>query len=326
MKYHEAIKRRHPEYDDLIKHWKFLEATYNGGRKWFGDNIFRYHKEGNKEFKDRLERAYRFNHTREIVNLVNKYVFRGEVKRQEEPPQALGEFWKRTTRDGQTIQQFMRQADIKASTFGRIWLIVDSTLKEGDAVSIADQKKQGGQVYAYIVPPTHMLDMGYGEDGELLWVLIYEPVRDDDDPFNSSGCIRKRWRVWTKTEWFLIEEKASGTKIEHALHSTGVNRLGIVPAIPLDALGNHESQYSSPALINDVAYLDRAVANYLSNLDAIIQDQTFSQLAIPAQNLMPGDDDYKKVVAMGTKRVFVFDGENGGQPLLPCHRMSSRPT
>jgi hypothetical protein len=45
------------------------------------------------------------------------------------------------------------------------------------------------------------------------------------------------------------------------------------------------------AMIADVAYLDRAVANYLSNMDAIIQDQTFSQLAMPAQGLMPGTSD-----------------------------------
>jgi hypothetical protein len=41
----------------------------------------------------------------------------------------------------------------------------------------------------------------------------------------------------------------------------------------------------STPLIADIAYLDRAAANYLSNLDAIIQDQTFSQLVIPAEAL-----------------------------------------
>ena len=52
-------------------------------------------------------------------------------------------------------------------------------------------------------------------------------------------------------------------------------------------MGQSESPYFSPSLIDDIAYLDRAVANYLSNLDAIIQDQTFSQLAIPVQSLLP---------------------------------------
>jgi hypothetical protein len=64
--------------------------------------------------------------------------------------------------------------------------------------------------------------------------------------------------------------------------------------------------YSSPALINDIAYLDRAIANYLSNLDAIIQDQTFSQLAMPAQGALPGDDKYDQLIDMGTKRIFTL--------------------
>lgn len=309
-----VIERRHPEYDGLVKHWNFLEATYKGGRSWFEENLFQYHKEGTNEHKDRLCRAYRFNHTREIVNLVNKYTFRGEVKRQEEPIKELGEFWKKATRDGRSIEQFMQQADIKSSTFGRIWIVVDSNLGEAGAISVADQKASGSQVYAYIVPPTHMLDMGFGDDGELLWALIYEPKRDDDDPFTSSGCIQKRWRIWTKEKWFLIAEVAEGTKMKYVIEEEGDNALGVVPIVALDALGNHESDYSSPALINDIAYLDRAVANYLSNLDAIIQDQTFSQLAIPAQNLAPGEDDYQKMVEMGTKRVFVYDGEGGGGP------------
>ncbi|KAB0846661.1 hypothetical protein FZI10_20630 [Cronobacter sakazakii] len=83
---------------------------------------------------------------------------------------------------------------------------------------------------------------------------------------------------------------------------------------PVDCIGESESPYFSPSLIDDIAYLDRAVANYLSNLDAIIQDQTFSQLAIPVQSLLPGDENHTKVLEMGTKRVFTFDSESGNQP------------
>ena len=65
------IARRHPEYDESVKHWDFLEDTYEGGREWFKDNIFRYIKEGDQEFADRVDRCYRFNHTREVVDLIN---------------------------------------------------------------------------------------------------------------------------------------------------------------------------------------------------------------------------------------------------------------
>jgi hypothetical protein len=69
-------------------------------------------------------------------------------------------------------------------------------------------------------------------------------------------------------------------------------------------------------MIADIAYLDRAVANYLSNLDAIIQDQTFSQLAMPAQNVLPGENGYTKLIEAGTKRIFLYDGEGGGVPFF----------
>ena len=56
----DLVARRHPEYEKKKEHWDFLASTYAGGRAWFNDNIFRYFKEGDQEFKERLERAYRF--------------------------------------------------------------------------------------------------------------------------------------------------------------------------------------------------------------------------------------------------------------------------
>ncbi|WP_228714442.1 hypothetical protein [Klebsiella pneumoniae] len=77
----DLVARRHPEYIKKKEHWDFLASTYAGGRAWFDDNIFRYFKEGDQEFKERLERAYRFNHTREVVNLINKYLFKEDIHR-----------------------------------------------------------------------------------------------------------------------------------------------------------------------------------------------------------------------------------------------------
>jgi len=94
---------------------------------------------------------------------------------------------------------------------------------------------------------------------------------------------------------------------------SGDHGLGIVPVVLADNIISDE-EYCAQSLIDEIAYLDRAVANYLSNLDAIIQDQTFSQLAMPAQNVLPGEDNYTKLTEMGTKRIFLYDGEGGAQP------------
>lgn len=307
------IDRRHPEYGENKKHWDFLEDTYEGGREWFKENVFRYIKEGDIEYNSRVERAYRFNHTREVVDLINKYLFKQNIIRNEEDaPDSVKEFWKSATRSGLSIGNLMRQVSKKTSIFGRIGIVVDRT-ETVSGVSVAEEKQLGAKTYAYIVGPEQLLDYSYSADGSLNWALIEECIRDDNDPINSTGAEEERWRLWTKTEWFLFKEVKEGRKKSIVLDSRGSHNIGVVPLVLADNIIS-DDLYESPSMIDDIAYLDRAVANYLSNLDAIIQDQTFSQLAMPAQGVLPGEDMYAKLTEMGTKRVFLYDGESGSQP------------
>ncbi|WP_156421587.1 hypothetical protein [Aureimonas sp. AU40] len=308
------IARRHPDYAVMLPHWEFLQATYRGGRAWFTENIFKFFKEGTDEFRDRLNRAYRFNHTRETVDLVTKYLFKAKVERNDNSAtEAVKRFWKRSTKSGMTIDQFAKHLAMSTSVFGQVGVVVDSKPVDG-AVSVADEKKAPNPIYAYIVKPMDILDFALEDDtdGKLLWILIREWVRDDEDPLLGTGQLKPRFRLWRPHEWVLYEEVDAGRrgKVVREI-SRGDNPIGEIPVVfARHTIG--ESHYSAPALIDDTAYLDRAVANYLSNLDAIIQDQTFSQLVMPAQGILPGDDKYKQLVEAGTKRMFTYDGSQGG--------------
>jgi hypothetical protein len=316
------IKRRHPEYENLQDHWSFLESCYLGGRKWFNDNIFQYVKEGSTEFSQRIIRAYRFNHTREIVDLVTKYIQRGKVNRNhDDASAAIKDFWEKTTQDGLDIDEFKRLVCTQSSIFGRPWIIVDKTAGEGGAGSAAGVMSKAdaeqSECYAYIVSPQDVLDWSYDEQGHLRWILIQEWTRNDEDPMTAGGELQPQYRLWTKTSWSLYKNKVgkNGDRLQTVYEdASGDHDLGVVPAIPAHNMISNDA-WSTPALIADIAYLDRAIANYLSNLDVIIQDQTFSQLAMPAQGLLPGEDDYKKMLEMGTKRVFLYDGEAGAAPM-----------
>lgn len=308
------IARRHPEYEENVKHWEFLEDTYEGGREWFKENIFRYIKEGDLEFNDRVDRAYRFNHSREVVDLINKYLFKQNVTRNEvDAPASVKEFWKSATRGGLTVKDLVRQVSKRTSIYGRIGIVVDTTAPSGSKLSKAEAKAQGVKTYAYHIAPDQLLDYAYDDISNLNWALVREVTRDDSDPLLSSGAQSYRYRLWTKMDWKLYEEREIGKRKVVVLVDESQHNLGQVPIILADHMIT-DDEYESPAMIDDIAYLDRAVANYLSNLDAIIQDQTFSQLAMPAQNVIPGEDSYTKLVEMGTKRVFLYDGEGGSAP------------
>ena len=311
------IKRRHPEYEESLSHWTFLNACYKGGREWFAPNIFRYLKEGDREFKDRVERAYRFNHSREVVDLIDKYLFKVDTERnKEDAPPELVAFWDNATKSGLNADQFSKQISRKSSIFGSVWVVVDSSKSQtvdGKSLSVAEAKKDKGRIFAYTVNPDRVLDFAYDEDGHLSWVLVYEQHRDDSDPFKSTGAYLDRYRLWTKQDWALFASTNTGKDVKVEEIDSGTHDLGVVPLFRVDAQITDE-KWKAPSLIGDIAYLDKAVANYLSNLDAIIQDQTFSQLAMPAQGLMPGEDGYDKLLEMGTKRIFLYDGEGGSKP------------
>lgn len=308
----ELIKKRHPEYSEFESHWTFLNSTYQGGRTWFKDNIFKYFKEGDTEYQDRIKRSYRFNHSKEVVELVNKYIWRSEAVRSKDAPVSIQNFWRKSTKNKWSISQFMQTVSKRTSIYGRIWIVVDSNYVKQDVnISQADAKTNGHKTFAYIVRPQDMLDMGYDENDDLLWVLIRESVRDDVSVL-STGDVTYRYRIWTREEWMIIEKDKRG---QLKITNQGENSIGVVPVFAADNLIG-DGKYTAPSLIGDIAYLDRACANYLSNLDAIIQDQTFSQLAIPAQALINENDidAEKRMVELGTKRVFTFDSE-GGVPM-----------
>jgi len=315
--------RKHPDYADNLDHWDFLEATYRGGRGWFEKNIFKYHKEGKDEYANRVARAYRFNHPKEIVELVNKYIFKADISRKDDAPEFLKRFWSKTSRRKWSIEEAMPVYSKWASVFGRIWVVVDTT-KPSEGVSLSgvfsveDLKKSGYRVYTYFIKPQDFLDCGYDDEGELIWALVRETYRDERDPLSLNGGLRTRYRLWERNQWTVYEPNDKEVLIQT---KSGVTNLGCVPIIPLDDITSSED-YTSSSLIEDIAYLDRAVANYLSNLDAIIQDQTFSQLAMPAQAALltsNSEEDVtsrNQILEVGKKRVFLYDGEGGAAPFF----------
>lgn len=316
INYSKLIARKHPFYEQLKERADFYESTYKGGPDWFKDNIFQYTKEGPKNYNERLKRAYRFNHTKEVVDAVTKYIFKNKVVRKEDAPEYIKNFWKNTTVYGRNIDGLAKSIDRSTSIFGRVYVVVDSEA-DGSIINVEDEQSQDFRTYAYVVHPQNVLDLSYDNFGELNWILIYEPYRDDSNPFNASGKIKKRYKLWTREDWHIIEFAGDVTTGDAALGALkvtkGEHKLGIVPVIPVDCVQSDDI-YSSTPLISDIAYLDRAVANYLSNLDVIIQDQTFSQLVIPQQSIPEGESAVSKVVEMGTKSVFTYDGTGGMKP------------
>ena len=296
------VKRRHPIYSNMHGKWEFFKDSYNGGEDYNNAHLFQYFKEGNEEFGERKKRAYRENHSRRVVDLVNSYIFKEEVKRKSTNKLVTG-FLENYDGKGKTANQFMKGASQWASVMGRVYVVMDKkALPEDEQTGTQkDNINPNAQPYCYIVYPQDVLDIAFDDNGKVKWALIKESKRDDDDPFESSGNVKDVFRLWMPGQWLLFNEKGEQT-------DQGETGLSIVPIAMLD--NEEKDAYSGSSLIGDIAYLDRAIFNNWSRLDVIVNDQTFSQLIFPIEGLpsdiVEDEELRKKFLTLATNRILLY--------------------
>lgn len=303
-----VIDRRHPEYNNYIDIWNFFLEAYKGGEHFVKKHLFKYYKEGDEEYKERQARAYRENYVKKIVNIFNSYLFQEQAIR-ETKNNLLNEWLQNITGKDETINDFMRLVSLMSYVLGRVYVVVDKQ-------TLPEEQKTGTRIdtlkakpYVYLLYPQDILDISFDENENIRWVLVEERKRDDEDPFTSSGDVLKQYRLWTTTEWLLFDE--NGEQID-----SGVHNLGVVPIIPVNNEKTDDLYYSQ-GLVDDVAYIDRAIFNNWSRLDTIINDQTFSQLIIPVEGviLTENDEDLKEqFLTMSTKRAFLYSAQASQPP------------
>lgn len=323
------VARRHPDYAESIEHWLFANAAYCGGRKWFdwsfdpGDwgipagtatgeshshkNLFKFYKEGDNEYKERKRRTHRANHTKRVVDTVNQYLFREKPARElKSVPEHVKGFWEKTDNRHQDISRFVRDVDQWASVYGMVYVVIDRAA--GSSVLATEDTLP----YAYIVTPQYVLDMAHDQDGKLQWIMMaedYRPTTLDDE-----AGIQVRYRFWTRVGWYLIEEISEGTgrskKKKYAVTQSGRHELGYVPVIQY--ADQEGTRWSAPSLTQDIVYMDRTLVNYGSLLDEIMYEQTFSQLTMPAEAVVPGSTEEAQMMAAAKNRIFTYSSTSPG--------------
>jgi hypothetical protein len=348
-------ERRHPRFNLMEKHWRFLLESYEGGPEYLYKgiqglqnrrpgqhlslvdlnrvNLFQYFKEGNAEFRGRMMRARRVNYCKKIANQLRAFVARKPpVRREESAPRDLQRFWKNADGRGRDIDRTMGLALQWAEVFGVVWACVD---KSRTVFETAASERDEGMPYVKFYFPFDVLDAGFDDLGRLKWILVREVRRTDPDPEMPSPLInhyiawdRMGYRVWVKNRNQRIEVNDRAPTL---LVDQGQHNLGFVPFVPI-RFAESDDPFISPGLLDDIAYLDRAVFNHSSQLDTIIYDQTFSQLVMPTDGLVLNEPERtegdpstigvsasrdatrRRVLETGTKRVFLFNGQASHAP------------
>lgn len=282
-------KRRHPDYDANSSLWAFYMQSYKGGAAYSQGNLFTHRLENPQDFANRQKRAYFLNYCRPLPNIYTDYLYRESAKR---PPGLFPDVIMNIDGRGRTIEEFSRMVSVLASIYGQVHVLVDKPADDA-GVSAAEAKAP----YAIIYKPEYVLDWSHDDNGNLLWVLLHEPLFDDVDP-NQPRKKLNRYRLLTLEGWEVINVDEKGEVSSRDQGNWALERIPFVTCIHNDI----DHDLIGESMLVDIAPINRTIFNWSSCIDEQIERQTFSQLIMPDD----GEGGQDSVKAISTSAIFTF--------------------
>lgn len=259
-----------PFYTANVQQWQRSKAAYDGGKPYVRIALIKHMAEFKEEFAERLLRAYYFNFPRKVVRLLTQYVLSQRPQRESVDPDISEDF----DRNGQRVDEVMRQFSINLRIYGQAWLQVDMPSFEGEKTKKQEQEERL-RPYAIAVSPMTVKGWYNGADGKLDWVCTEEHEWRQPDPFKDPEIIHVR-KLWTRTDCATVEQgKDGGTRIVNWFEHT----LGAVPFIrkvESDGYG-----IGSPHWFEDIVSISDAILNNESEAQMTIVKQLFPLLVLP---------------------------------------------
>jgi hypothetical protein len=231
-----------------------------------GSYLTPYLNESSDEYSRRIRLTPLDNHCRNIVHIYTSFLWRTPPTRQYNAlsnNQALDSFINDADLDGQSFDSFMKQAQIWASVYGHVWLMVDKP--QSNAGTRAEELEQGIRPYVTLFTPENVFDWKWERMPSGRFELVYLKVRESIDRKDATTTI-SHFRIWRKDiieHW--IEDGETDSKIDEM-----PNPLGRIPAVFLPA---NRSVVRGVGIsdLSDVAYMQRAIYQELSEIEQLIR-------------------------------------------------------
>jgi hypothetical protein len=303
-------ERTHPLYNKYLEEWNFYIESALGGKDYYEneENLFTHRLEDQAgDYQDRLERVYFLNFCNLVCSIYADYIFKEKIRRP--PNDTLDSFRQNVDGRGTDINTFMNQVSYLSSVYGQVHVIVDAPYAEDLNIPLHFYKanKEQFDPYAVIVAPQDLRDWSVDELGNLNWVLIRSSGYEDADPLNPRED-DTTFRLIARDYWAVFD--AAGNELERREHKYG--------EVYMTTCYNSDSNIDliGESLITDISRINRIIYNWCSNIDEMIERQTFSQLVMPddpQSDLEPKEESGDPLRKVSTATIFTFPF-NSSQP------------
>ena len=258
---------KHPDFDDNQERWEFYLRSYMGGEDYKGGNyLTRYVNEDRDEYNRRLLLTPVDNHCRNIIHIYYSYLWRVPPKREFNSLDnniALEYFLKDADLDGRSFDSFMREAQVWASVYGHVWLMLDKP--KSTAGTRADELAQGIRPYINLFTPENIFDWRYERRDSGRFQLSYLKVRESIVR-DTATDVKQTFRVWTNETIKLYEV----TNEQERLVEEMDNPLGVIPAVFVPAQRSIKRGIGISDL-TDIASMQKAIYEENSEIEQLIR-------------------------------------------------------
>jgi len=262
------LDTKHPDFESMENKYQKWNDFYQGGElvEKKKEYLPRHPYETERQYQIRMDRATYRNHAAPIATVFSASVWDKEPERT--LPDAMEDVVEDVDRSGMTANQFFKSVTDRAASMGIHFVIVDSP--KNQAQTLAEQKQQGVRPYFVNVPAFNLIDWGFDARGELDYVVIYEQVEVEANPF-AGHKFQDQYKLWRKGDWEIWVEQDDDDKKKAVMVDKGVNPLGKIPlaTFVFERGGSHMTGVSC---LDDVLSLCQRVYMRDSELDKALFD------------------------------------------------------
>jgi len=261
-------------YQRNYARWKFLLDSYVGGEDYRqGAYLTRYVLETDGEYYARLRSTPLVNHCQSVIQTYISFMFR------EKPARTFGswadqpdveDFLRDANLDGQSFDNFMKQAAIWASVFGSAWILM--TKPNVGQITQADEQAMGVRPYLNLLTPLSVGDWRWTREPSGRYTLTYFKYVEE---VIDRLTVIKIWTPEIIETWELDDQNKTAQ-----LMTVEENMLGRIPAI---LVYNQRSAVKDVGVsdINDISDLQRQIYNLQSENEQAIRLAGHPTLVVP---------------------------------------------
>lgn len=261
------ITYTHPDYDDHKEQWEFHLRSYLGGEQYKdGNYLVRYLNEDKTEYARRLDLTPVDNHCANVVHIYSSFLWRQAPTRNFnslDGSPVVEQIAKDADLEGRSLDAFMKEAQIWASVYGHVWILVDKP--KSTAGTKAEELGQGIRPYLNLYTPENVFDWKWERTASGRTKLTYLKLREEIIRENATES-KVYFRIWTEESIRLYEVSNETERLVEEMD----NPIGVIPAVFVPT-ARTVTKGIGKSDISDIAIMQKAIYQENSEIEQLIR-------------------------------------------------------